>query len=375
MPVRVIGYRMRSGVRGRAATAWEALRLGYHLATARLLVADDWLFPLYAAWPRKGTARVQVWHAAGAFKAFGFSVVDRAPGDADATRHLPMTANYDLVLVSGAAAAAAFAEAFRVPPERISSAIGIPRTDVFFDVDARARAEAAVRARYGLAAGRRVLLYAPTFRGAGPRDARDPGLLDVAGLHAALGDGWVLLLRLHPLVATAANLPPGTEGFAVDASGWPDMNELLLVADVLVTDYSSVVFEYALLERPMAFLAPDADEYTAERGFYLDLRTDLPGPVFATTADLAAHLVSGAFDVERTRAFARRWFDVADGNAAARFVERVVRPALRGEPLARAAGPAARRARRRAAGPRGLSGALSRATPRGRLASRRRPGP
>ena len=119
------------------------------------------------------------------------------------------------------------------------------------------------------------------------------------------------------------------------------MNELLLVADVLVTDYSSVMFEYALLERPMAFLAPDADAYTAERGFYLDLRTDLPGPVFATTADLAAHLVSGAFDVERTRAFARRWFDVADGSAAARFVERVVLPGA-----ARRAPRACRRCRR-----------------------------
>ncbi len=244
-----------------------------------------------------------------------------------------MTANYDLVLVSGSAAAGAFAEAFRVPRERVSSAIGIPRTDVFFDPAGHARAEEAVRARYGLTAGRRVLLYAPTFRGTGPRDARDAGLLDVAALHATLGDGWVLLLRLHPLIATAATLPPGLEAFAIDVSGWPDMNELLLVADVLVTDYSSVLFEYALLERPMAFLAPDADAYTAERGLYLDLRTDLPGPVFATTAELAAHLVSGTFDPEHTRTFARRWFDVADGRAAARFVERVVLPAMRGRPL------------------------------------------
>jgi CDP-ribitol ribitolphosphotransferase len=105
------------------------------------------------------------------------------------------------------------------------------------------------------------------------------------------------------------------------------------VADVLVTDYSSVMFEYALLDRPMAFLAPDADAYTAERGFYLDLRTDLPGPLFTTTAELASHLVSGQLDVERTRAFARHWFDVADGRASARFVERVVLPALRGERL------------------------------------------
>jgi CDP-glycerol glycerophosphotransferase (TagB/SpsB family) len=326
---RVIGYRMRSGLGGRVATAVEAVRLGYHLASARLLVADDWLFPLYAAWPRAGTTRVQVWHAAGAFKAFGFSVAD-----ADAVGQLPMTANFDLVLASSEAAKGPFAHAFRVPPERVTSAIGIPRTDLFFDPAARATAEAAVRDRFGLEPRRKVVLYAPTFRGAGPRDAHDAGLLDIGGLHAALGDGWTLLLRLHPLVAAAAPIPHGDAGFAVDASGWPDMNELLLVADVLVTDYSSVAFEFALLGRPMAFLAPDADAYTGERGFYLDLRSDLPGPVVATTAELAAHLLEGAFDAEATRAFARRWFDVADGHASERFVERIVLPAVRGDPPA-----------------------------------------
>jgi len=83
----------------------------------------------------------------------------------------------------------------------------------------------------------------------------------------------------------------------------------------------------------MAFLAPDAAEYTRDRGFYLDLDRDLPGPVVATTAQLAAHVASGTFDAEATRAFARRWFDHADGQASARFVERIALPALRGEPL------------------------------------------
>jgi CDP-ribitol ribitolphosphotransferase len=319
---------MRSGIGGRIETALEAVRLGYHLASARLLVADDWLFPLYAAWPRAGTTRVQVWHAAGAFKAFGFSVADEA-----AVGHLPMSANFDLVLASSQAAAGPFADAFRVPRERVTSALGIPRTDLFFHQADRAAAEAAVRDHYGLEPGRKVLLYAPTFRGAGPRDAHDAALLDIPALHAALGDAWTLVLRLHPLVAAAAPIPEAEAGFAIDASGWPDMNELLLVADVLVTDYSSVAFEFALLGRPMAFLAPDADEYTRERGFYLDLRTDLPGPVVATTGELASHLLQDVFDHDAVDAFARRWFDLADGHAAERFVERVVIPALRGDPL------------------------------------------
>jgi CDP-glycerol glycerophosphotransferase (TagB/SpsB family) len=114
----------------------------------------------------------------------------------------------------------------------------------------------------------------------------------------------------------------------IDASDHPDMNELMLVSDVLVTDYSSAMYEFALLERPMAFFAPDHAAYERERGFYLDWPGDLPGPVFGTTEDLAGWLRGEAFDLDRVRAFRASAFDVADGRATARFVDEVVLPAL-----------------------------------------------
>jgi CDP-ribitol ribitolphosphotransferase len=107
------------------------------------------------------------------------------------------------------------------------------------------------------------------------------------------------------------------------------MNELMLVSDVLVTDYSSAIYEYALLERPIAFFAPDHASYEHERGFYLDFPDDLPGPVFETTEALAAYLRAGQFDLERVRRFREASFDVADGRSTARFVDEVVLPALR----------------------------------------------
>ncbi len=83
----------------------------------------------------------------------------------------------------------------------------------------------------------------------------------------------------------------------------------------------------------MAFLAPDADAYERERGFYLDFRADMPGPIFETTADLAAWVAAGRFDDARSRAFAGASFDVADGHASERFVDRVVIPVLAGRRL------------------------------------------
>jgi CDP-ribitol ribitolphosphotransferase len=103
----------------------------------------------------------------------------------------------------------------------------------------------------------------------------------------------------------------------------------MLVSDVLVTDYSSAIFEFSLLERPMAFFAPDLAAYERERGLYFDYRSGVPGPVFERTDALARGLRDGPFDLERVRAFRDASFDVADGHASARFVNEVVLPALR----------------------------------------------
>jgi CDP-ribitol ribitolphosphotransferase len=333
-PIRVIGYRTRSGLRGRATSAWEAFRAGFHLAAARLFVADDVFFPADVLPARPGTTRVQVWHAAGAFKKFGYSLLARAlDADQALARLVPAESRYDVGLVSAAAAAPHFAEAWRMPMERITSAIGLPRTDVLFDADAAARAAEAIRDRYALPRDRRVLLHAPTYRGERVREARNPDDLDLGALRDAIGDDWIVLRRVHPLVRQASPIPPGMAGFVLDVSDWPEMNELMLVADLLVTDYSSAIFEFALLARPIALLAADLRSYDAERGFYLDVRHDLPGPVFETTGALARFVQAGEFDLDRVTAFARRWFDVADGRSSARFVDRVVLPALRGERL------------------------------------------
>ena len=132
------------------------------------------------------------------------------------------------------------------------------------------------------------MLYAPTFRGQRVTDARSPTDLDLALLRDRLGDDHVVLVRSHPLVRADAR-PGATLGaFAIDVSDHPDVNELLLVSDVLVTDYSSIIFEFALLDRPMLFFAPDLDAYERERGFYADYRTWVPGPVLETTEAVAA---------------------------------------------------------------------------------------
>ena len=327
--VRVLAHVQAGGIRGRITMLWHAAIAGYHLARARVVVVDDYFLPLYVVGPGARTTVAQVWHACGAFKKFGYSLANKSFGaDEAALAPFPIHVNYDLCLVSARSVAPAYAEAFRQPVDLFVSELGIPRTDVLVDSGRAARVADEVRRRYGLSDGRRVILYAPTFRGDRTTQARDPGGLDVEVLRRALGEDHVLLVRSHPFVRRGK--PPAADPFVVDVSDHPEMNELMLVADVLITDYSSAIFEFALLGRPIVFFAPDHAAYERERGFYFDFAKDAPGPIFEETEPLARFLRRGEFDLARIGQFAAASFDVADGRATERFVDRVVLPALGG---------------------------------------------
>ena len=165
-PVHVLAHHPVSTWWGRVAAAWQAVLAGYHLATASVFVVDDYFFPIYVITPRAGTTIVQTWHGCGAFKKFGYSVLDKSFGaDAELTSHVRIHSNYDLCLVSSMSVAPYYAEAFRQPMDIFRSDLGIPRTDVLFGEERIAATTLAVRRRYAIPEGRRVVLYAPTFRG------------------------------------------------------------------------------------------------------------------------------------------------------------------------------------------------------------------
>jgi CDP-ribitol ribitolphosphotransferase len=330
IPVSVVAYRPTRSWRSRLAAAIHSLRAGYHLASAQVFVIDDYFMPMYTIRPREGTTYLQVWHASGAFKKFGYSVLDKSFGlSEESVARMPIHTNYDLCLVSAMRFAPSYSEAFRQPLEKFTARTGIPRTDVLFDSERAATVGAELRARYGLDDGRRIVLYAPTFRGDSVMKARAPEGLDLRRLHEVVGAEMKILLRLHPFVRDSLPIEPELRDFVSDASDYPDIHDLMLVSDILVTDYSSSMYEFSLLGRPMAFFAPDHDAYETERGFYFDFRTGVPGPIFETTEDLAAWLKAGEFDLERVARFRDESFEVADGHATERFVDEIVLPALR----------------------------------------------
>ncbi|MFJ9742247.1 CDP-glycerol glycerophosphotransferase family protein [Streptomyces sp. NPDC101166] len=211
---------------------------------------------------------------------------------------------------------------------------GSPRNDVL--VNAGPADGAAVRARLGIPAGHTVVLYAPTrreYRRGGHVDR-----IDLARFAADLGEGHTLVVRLHPSLATGPARGLGLSelhrrGILVDATDEPHVEDVMLAADVLVTDYSALMFDYANLDRPIVVHADDWDVYKASRGAYFDITADAPGRVSRSYRELTWLFSSGSWRDEesaRLRAGFRERFCVwEDGRAA----ERVVRTLLLGEPL------------------------------------------
>jgi CDP-glycerol glycerophosphotransferase len=234
-----------------------------------------------------------------------------------------MIGEWSLLLAPSPWAGERMRSAFRYDGEMLD--VGYPRNDGLADGSTAARAER-IRKRLGLAASKKVLLYAPTFRDDQRTGKRFTFSLpiDMVALEAAVGDEYEIVVRLHPIIRGKVRLPWGVH----DAGAGFEMEDLLATADVLVTDYSSVMFDFAVLERPMVFFVPDLERYRDTlRGFYFDFEAEAPGPLVRTTADLVTALGDGsdAKYADAVREFRTRFCPADDGHAGDRVVDDLVR--------------------------------------------------
>ncbi|HKG56210.1 MAG TPA: CDP-glycerol glycerophosphotransferase family protein [Candidatus Limnocylindrales bacterium] len=290
----------------------RAVRGMYYLRTSKLVVVDNAWLPVHVA-PHPGTTVVQVWHAPGALKRFGRDTA--VPGKGPEARFLHR--HYDYVVTTSEASRVPWSRAFATPVERVLP-LGTPRMDFFLDREATAAARRATLERFPALVGRKVVLYAPTFRGRGA--AKQPAArLDAKRLREALPPSYALVLKCHPNLNGHTEAP---DGFDVVADAATPLNELFTVTDVLVTDYSSSIFEYALLHKPLVLLVGDLADYERDPGLYVDYRSGMIGTQVADTDGVAAAIAEERYDLSAYDAFVARHVGPLDGRAAARFAER-----------------------------------------------------
>lgn len=284
------------------------LRVWYHLLTSRVIVTDDYLSYLRLVKLRKDQKVIQIWHASGAYKKFGLDSATLSH-EVETKTHQ----QYHAVVVSSEEVRRPYASAFGLPLEKIK-ALGIPGTDVFFQENTL---EEDLYQAYPELRNKKIILYAPTFRENdwGERIPLDTGI-NWENLNNSLGEDEVFLIKRHPVMKE--KLCKGIYDKIVDLTSAP-LYSLMMASSVLITDYSSVIFEYSLLGKPIIFYCPDL--YSYERDFYLDYPEDLPGVLVESSDELIQAIISvEQIQDDVLEEFKRKQMGACDGNSTKRVV-------------------------------------------------------
>lgn len=284
------------------------------LATAKYVFLNDNFMPMAQLDFSKDAVITMLWHAEGAFKKFGLS----APLTDDIKkREKSCSEKLTYVICTSKNVAPVYAQAFGIDESKVLP-LGAPRIDNLL----RSRDISAIREEFDKkhpeCAGKKLILYAPTFRDDPEKDKNITQNIDVHAFKNELGDEYSLLVKLHPQI-NSGNAPEGT----VNVTNCHDIGELTLICDMLITDYSSACMDFALLSRPCIFFAFDLEEYEKERSFYFDYESYVPGTVARDFESVIQAIKNPRGNEEKLRRFRDFNFDYIDCNNTQRIFDRI----------------------------------------------------
>ncbi len=226
------------------------------------------------------------------------------------------SSNFDLFCAQGEFDAEIFARVFNLKEESVAIT-GLPRNDSLA-IERNKNEVKTLRKKLGLPDNKRVILYAPTFREYEGYSLNPP--IDLKKWESKLGNNYILLMRAHHAVLDSMTIPKES-AFVYDVSNYHSLNELMVIADLLISDYSSIFFDYSILGRPMFCFAYDYEEYRSKRGVYFDVRQEILGGTI--TEDELLYLVENTpykLAVEKTIKFREKYVD-SYGDATKKSVD------------------------------------------------------
>lgn len=290
-------------------------------ATSKVVIVDDYFSLLNMFKKRDEVTLFQLWHACGAFKTFGFTRLGK-PGGPKQTD--PAHRMYDYTIVSSEEIVKCYAEGFGISDSSVLPT-GIPRTDIFFDDAYAVEVKENFYKRYPQLKDKKIVLFAPTFRGKGQISGYYPlNVFNPSEFRKSVGDDYAVIVKLHPFCKKRYEIDEADRDYIIDLSDDDELNDLLFVTDLLITDYSSVVFEASLLNIPMLFYAYDLYEYVADRDFYVDYENFVPGRIVFTEKELAEAVKSGDYKSELVLPFRDRYFSYTDGKSSERVAQAIL---------------------------------------------------
>ncbi len=277
-------------------------------AAAEYVFICDYFLPVAACRKRPETKVVQLWHSCGLMKKIAYDTQEDIPEG----YHGDMFGNYTYLTLSAKACIPVHEKALRLSKDHIF-ATGVSRTDFYFDEEWKENCRKQFSRKHPEAAGKKIAVWAPTFRGnAGA--PRLVGLAEVQEAAKALQDDWYFVIKVHPHIDAHRQL---------STSKIPT-EELLPVADVLITDYSSILFDFLLFRKPAVLFAPDLEEYKKSRGLYIDY-SELPF-AYAASASALIEAVSAAESRafqhrDEIRSFTDKYDGACDGHSTKRILQ------------------------------------------------------
>ena len=280
----------------------------YHLATAKYLFANT---AFYSFLPLKKEQKdIQLWHGAGAFKKFGFDISNTTSYKYDSITLLSVSSNKIIDI---------YANAFRISKEKVKN-LGLPRADIFFKEEEKQRVREEFYKNYPELKNKKIILYAPTFRDTEKNKFNLK--LDIELMKENLeGLNYILLLKLHPGIKSK-DIQVDNK-FSYNFSDYSNTADLLIVSDILISDYSSIIFEFSIMKKPILFYAYDVEEYIKDRGFYYNYYDFIPNKISYTTEEIIKAVINQEWDLERIEKFARYFFNPFDGNSTERILKEV----------------------------------------------------
>lgn len=272
----------------------------YVINTSHVVIIRDNNY-VVSTFKREGVKVIQVWHACGAIKKFGNAIARKYP-----------IKNYDYVLANSSYWKKPYSEAFSIDEENVI-VTGMPRVDCLFDQNYLNQSKKKLLDKFPQLVGKKVILYAPTFRG---NIYKGFSMLPFDGKRFidSFDENTYLLYKLHPLLKDVT-LPKHPRILDVCNE---DTHELFALADLLISDYSSIVFDFSLLNKPLYFYTPDLNEYLNDVGCYVG-KEDLPIEVSSTLEELI-EMIKKPYE-GNIELFKNKFFDYQDGRNTKRVVE------------------------------------------------------
>jgi CDP-ribitol ribitolphosphotransferase len=277
-------------------------------ANARYVFICDNFLPVSSCTRRAETQVIQLWHGGGLLKKTAYDTVDDIPKYYKGN----VFKNYTLMTVSASICEPVITRSHR-QEDGVVKATGLSRCDSYFDDTYVEKCKKKFYKEHPDAVGKKILMWAPTFRGK-PLDPYVIGSEEIEELKKKLGDEWYVVIKMHPHVD--AKKQQSNSKMAAE--------RILPMVDVLITDYSSIIFDYSIFRKPMVLYVPDYEEYTAERGLYIDMK-DIPAAMVTEGSALYEAVLNeySGYDKDKLEEFYKTYMGACDGHATERILKEI----------------------------------------------------